>query len=290
MKRLKQPLTITVANGKGGVGKSTIIRFLSYNLALKGYKTLVVDEDPQSNTTKTMLITKENHEEKEHYQINKTLMAGVRDGDLKPLITPIIDNLDMIPSHMDFKNLPTFLAKKYGIAESIDKNYHQIELKKVSFMRDLLEPIKQDYDFILIDTPPTTSVYTRSAVYASDYVILAFQTQSDSYDGALQFLENDMSDLIENFDADTDIIGVLPNQFTYHGAIDETVLADAVEKFGQQNIFEHIIPFAKRIQSAPRLGIRKDTYWDKKLFKDVIDPLTEDFLNRVEKVGGFEDE
>lgn len=131
-------------------------------------------------------------------------------------------------------------------------------------MRDLLEPIKKDYDFILIDTPPTTSVYTRSAVYASDYVILAFQTQSDSYDGALQFLENDMSDLIENFDADTDIIGVLPNQFTYHGAIDETVLADAVEKFGQQNIFEHIIPFAKRIQSAPRLGIRKDTYWDKK--------------------------
>lgn len=77
-----------------------------------------------------MLITKENHEEKEHYQINKTLMAGVRDGDLKSLITPIIKNLDMIPSHMDFKNLPTFLAKKYGIAESIDKNYHQIELKK----------------------------------------------------------------------------------------------------------------------------------------------------------------
>ncbi len=72
MKKFR-PLTITVANAKSGVGKSTIIRYLSYSLALRGYKTLVVDEDPQANTTKTMILT-------------KTLMAGVRDRNLQDLI------------------------------------------------------------------------------------------------------------------------------------------------------------------------------------------------------------
>ncbi|MDT0112163.1 ParA family protein [Listeria booriae] len=285
---LKRPLTITVANSKGGVGKSTIIRYLSYSLALMGYKTLVIDEDPQANTTKTMILTRERyHTEDDIFVLDKTLMAGVRDGNLEDLIVNVMDNLDVIPSHIDFKRFPAFLNKIYGSAEEGDLDYVEIESKKVNIMKDLIAPFKHNYDFILIDTPPTISDYTRTATVASDYIIIAFQTQSDSLDGAVDYIEDQLTELVEVFGAETDVLGILPNQLSNTGAIDKQVLDDAIGIFGEQNIFNNIIPFAKRVQSAPRTGMRNDLYWDKKLFKDIIDPLTIDFLERVAIMEGI---
>ena len=277
-----RPLTITVANAKGGVGKSTIIRYLSYSLALRGYKTLVVDEDPQANTTKTMILTKTLNQTDDHvFVFNKTLMAGVRDRNLQDLIVNVMPNLDVIPSHIDFKGLPAFLTKVYGSAEEGDSDYFEIESKRIRFMKDLLEPIKPQYDFILIDTPPTISDYTRSATFASDYVIIAFQTQSDSLDGAKDYISDQLTSLVNVFGAETDVVGILPNQLSNTGAIDREVVQDAINMFGEVNLFKNIIPFAKRVQSAPRSGIRNDTDWDKKLFDEIIEPLTDDFLNRI---------
>ena len=67
-------------------------------------------------------------------------------------------------------------------------------------MKDLLEPVKPDYDFVLIDTPPTMSDFTRNAAYASDYIIMAFQTQSDSLDGVEDYISEEVTPLVEKFD------------------------------------------------------------------------------------------
>ncbi|MGM0334010.1 hypothetical protein IGJ04_002960 [Enterococcus sp. AZ050] len=89
-KVLRGPLTITVANSKGGVGKTTIIRYLSYVLSRLGFKVLVVDADPQANTTKTMLLTKNYYSEDEIFIVEKTMMAGIVEKDLSKLVIPII--------------------------------------------------------------------------------------------------------------------------------------------------------------------------------------------------------
>lgn len=288
--KLRRPLTITIANSKGGVGKTTITRYLPYALAERGYRTLVIDADPQSNLTKTMGITKQLNAPDEIFTIDKSMMAAVQDGSLGEAVLNVMPKLDEIPSAIDFKSFPTYLSKLYGVADETDSNYFEVENRKIRVLRDLIAPLKPDYAFIFIDTPPTDSQYVRNATMASDYVVIAFQTQSDSLDGAIQFINEELSDLVNNFGADTDVLGILPNQVSSGGAIDQVVISDAIEKFGRQNMFEHIIPFAKRIQSAPRSGITRKGYWNARLFHDVIDPLTDDLFKRLEMVGEVEND
>lgn len=279
---VNRPLTVTVANSKGGVGKTTIIRYLSYVLANMGFRVLVVDADPQANTTKTMLLTKNYHsKDDEIFIIEKTMLAGIVEKDLSQLVIPIIDNLFCIPSHVDFKNFPKYLNKLYGDAiEGIDDNYMEIEKNRISVLKNLIDPIKKDYDFVLIDTPPTMSDFTKNAAFASDYIIMAFQTQSDSLDGVEDYLNEEVGPLVEKFGLKTEIVGILPNQLS-KGSIDNTVVADAIEKFGKQNLFDNILPFVKRVQSTPRTGLNIDTYWDKLAYDEVFVPLAQDFINRI---------
>lgn len=278
---LRRPLTITVANSKGGVGKTTIIRYLSYVLSRLGFKVLVVDADPQANTTKTMLLTKNYYSEDEIFIVEKTMMAGIVEKDLSKLVIPIIENLYCIPSHIDFKNFPKYLTRLYGDSiEGLDDNYKEIESKRISVLRDLIKPIKADYDFVLIDTPPTMSDFTRNAAYASDYMIMAFQTQPDSLDGVTDYINEELTPLMEDFDFETEIVGILPNHLS-KGSIDTTVVNDAIELFGEENFFNNIIPFTKRVQTTPRTGLNTDTYWDEKAYNEVFEPLALNFLERI---------
>ncbi|MBU4643118.1 ParA family protein [Bacillus toyonensis] len=281
--KLKRPLTITVANSKGGVGKSTIVRHLSYHLALKGYKVLTVDMDPQANTTKTMILTRKQLND-EYFAFEKTLMRAVQDGSLDGMQLNILENLDLLPSHSDFENFESLLTSKFGHAEATDPNYHEVESNKINYFRHLLEPLKQNYDFIIIDSPPTASYYTKSSAMASDYVLVAFQTQSDSLDGAKDYISRFLTKLVEEFNAQLDVIGILPNQLHSAGKIDLTVLQDAKNIFGENNLFKNLIPYAKRIQSVPRMGLNNEKYWDKKLFDEVFEPFTVEFLERINEM------
>lgn len=280
-------LTITVSNSKGGVGKTTIIRYLSYVLANQGFKTLVIDADPQANVTKTMLLTKNyDNSDSEIFLVEKTMMAGIVERDIKQLIIPIIENLYCIPSHIDFKNFNKYLTRMYGEAiEGLDSNYYEVEKNRISELKNLIEPFKKDFDFILIDTPPTMSDFTRNAAFASDYIIMAFQTQSDSLDGVMDYLEYELKPLVETFDSNTDVVGILPNQLS-KGSIDSTVINDAKETFGEQNLFENIIPFVKRVQSTPRTGLTRESYWDNLAYEEVFLPLTNEFLKRIKMFEG----
>lgn len=134
---MKKGLTITVSNSKGGVGKTTIIRYLSFVLANMGYKTLVIDADPQANVTKTMLLTKNyNSDNDDIFIVEKTMMAGIVERDIEQLIIPIIDNLYCIPSHIDFKNFNKYLTRLYGEAiEGLDDNYVEVERNRISELK-----------------------------------------------------------------------------------------------------------------------------------------------------------
>lgn len=284
--KIRKPRIINIGNEKGGVGKTSIIRLLPTELASQGFKCLIIDMDPQSNTTKSLFVTRELfHPNEEFIVFDKTLMKGISDGNLKELIINVMPNLDFIPSAIDLSSFSKFLSKSFGLVDIGDSNYYEVTEKQYSYFKKLVDDIKEGYDFIFFDTPPTMSDITQAVSYTSDYILIAFQTQSDSLDGAVSFLNQTLLPLSENMNTNFEIIGILPNQMT-KGNIDSTVLDDAKLIFGNDNVFENLIPFSKAIQNIPRKGITKEGYWNSKLFSSTIEPIANEFIERINIIEG----
>lgn len=278
---VKKTRKITVGNEKGGVGKTSIIRLLPFILASLGFKCLIIDKDTQSNTTKSLFVTRELYHEDEVTVFEKTLMKGIADGDLKDLVLNVKPNLDFIPSSLDFASFPVFLSKKFGLVDIGESDYIPVTKAKYEYFKSLVNDVSKDYDFVFFDTPPTISDYTKAAAYASDYILIAFQTQSDSLDGANSYITNTLKPLVEDFGAPIEVLGILPNQVTKNGSIDAKTIADATEMFGEENLFKNIIPYVKAIQNIPRNGITREGYWNNKMFTEVFEPITEEFLSKI---------
>ena len=105
---------ITFGNFKGGVGKTSSSAMVGYILSKKGKKVLLVDVDPQGNLTSLMLKTKQRlSNDSEVVMFDRTLMSAISEGDLTSIITSINDNLDLLPSYVDFTSYPAFLERLY---------------------------------------------------------------------------------------------------------------------------------------------------------------------------------
>lgn len=102
---------ISIGNQKGGVGKSSLVRLLPSVLAFSGKKVLLIDMDPQANTTKSMFVTRKNYYEDEVVVFKKTLMAGIVEGNLTDLVINVLPNLDFIPSSSDLESFLRFCLK-----------------------------------------------------------------------------------------------------------------------------------------------------------------------------------
>lgn len=113
----------------------------------------------------------------------------------------------------------------------------------------------------------------------------AIEELDDNYIEVERNRISELKPLVETFGSNTDVVGILPNQLS-KGTIDTTVIDDAKKTFGDQNLFNSIIPFVKRVQSTPRTGLNRDTYWDNLAYDEVFVPLTEDFLKRINMFEG----
>ncbi|EJM6126775.1 AAA family ATPase [Enterococcus faecalis] len=277
---------ISIGNQKGGVGKSSLVRLLPSVLAFSGKKVLLIDMDPQANTTKSMFVTRKNYYEDEVVVFKKTLMAGIVEGNLTDLVINVLPNLDFIPSSSDLESFPTFLSKKFGLVDKTDLDFYEVKDKAYEYFNSLIESLKDNYDYIFFDTPPTVSDYVRAVSYVSDYILIAFQTQSDSLDGAKEFLEDTLIPLVENTRAEFEVVGILPNQMTKNGSIDTSSLNDAYTIFGKENVFENILPFKKPIQNIPRHGVTLEGYWNSKMYIDTLIPITKELVTRISLIEG----
>ena len=164
---------MSFCNQKGGVGKTSTTALVSYNLSKLGYKTLVIDFDPQANITQLFLKTK-TRGQSAVATINKSLMTVLQNEEpLTNAILSINENLDLIPTAVDFSLYGRFLENK----ESDEKS-------RVAYFRKLLEEQLIDhYDFIFIDVPPTLGLSNDTAFYACDQIIIVLQTQERSLVG-----------------------------------------------------------------------------------------------------------
>ncbi|MBC1403088.1 ParA family protein [Listeria booriae] len=257
-----------VGNFKGGVGKTKVVTMLAYQSAVtKNKKTLVVDLDPQGNATSVLARTGN------ITSIDKSITEGFKHENLVDQVTNIIDNLDLIPANTAFRNLSKILIEKYPDDENA----------QVFYLRELLEPLKEHYDAIYIDVPPTISDYSDTAMLAADYCIIVLQTQELSLDGASTYIAY-MQYLADTYDSNLNVLGLIPMMLRKGGRVDEEILQQAKEKYGN-NVLNTVINYQERLKVYDVEGISmkynvngKLDMWDKKahqVFENVLAELEE---------------
>lgn len=264
----KQAITLTVGNFKGGVGKTTNSILIAYTLAQNGIKTLVIDLDPQANATKTLTLTKLNQDEDGILTFEKTLMRGIADNKIDDLPIKIIDNLFLMPSNIDFEEFAKFLYQSTD--NQTDEDF---------YFSKLLDPIKESFDIIIIDVPPMSKEITRNAVTSSDYVLISLQTQEHSLTGAENYIE-ELNKLNEKYDLNLTVVGLLPVLLKNTGTVDEYIIENAKEIFGESNIFSTIVPQMERIKRFDINGITNHDRHDLKVLQK-YNEVTDELITRL---------
>lgn len=262
---------LSFANFKGGVGKTSTTALVSYELAKKGYKVLDIDFDAQANLTSLLLQTKSNNEN--IITLDKSFMKAINeDLDLEDIKFNIMDNLDLIPNAVDFSMYPRY----------IDKNFNN-EYSKIAFMKSLISKIKKDYDFIFIDVPPTISLQNDTAYFACDQIIIVLQTQTRSLDGAEIFIDYLQDTLVNEFDSEVDVLGVLPVLSKRNASVDKEVLRDAKDQY-KDDVFDSHIMQMERIKRYDMTGItdNKKDMWDKQVH-EIFGNTADEIIRRLEE-------
>lgn len=268
---MKKATTVTLANFKGGVGKSVNTSMISYHLAKMGFRTLVIDLDPQAHSTKILFKTKL-AETKIMPTITTSFMTAIVENiDVRECIHEISENLYVLPNAVDFSIYTDFLNKEFK-KDKDDKN-------KVSHLKNLLSPLKSEYDFILVDVPPTISKYTDNALMMSDYVVIVLQTEELSFDGAMDFIKY-LQDLIDLYSVDIDILGILPVLQKNDSKVDQSILNYAIEQFDESNMFNTVVKRMERIKRFTMEGIKNVDMHDKNVHA-VYKEVTAEFLKRL---------
>lgn len=266
-------VTIVVGNFKGGVGKTKVSVMASWELVFKhNKKVLLVDLDPQGNASTLIARSLEID------NIDKSIFDGFQEGNLKNSILKAHDNLHLIPAQVSFKNLPKFLYGKFS--EEIDQ---------VNYLNKLLDPIREDYDYIFIDVPPTISDFSDNAMMAADYVLIILQAQELSLEGAETYVKY-LQFMVDEYDADIQVAGILPVLLRPGGRVDVSTLERAKETFGEDNVFNTVVKHLERLKSWDVTGIKNEDQHDRNahnIFEKVVEELLEK-LNTFEMEGKYD--
>ena len=193
-------MTFAIANQKGGEGKTTTALNLSHGLAINSYKTLLIDMDPQANSTGVFLNPEDKNSSISNIFLNKQ--------DINQVIQATkYDNLWLLPS-------------KISLAEV---EFSSLNLEAPYILRDALAKMKETFDFIVIDCPPSLSILTINALVASQRAIIPLQAEKFSVDG-IRGLQNTIESIKRRINPDLQILGALVTQLKSNTILTKTIL------------------------------------------------------------------
>lgn len=253
-------MVISIANQKGGVGKTTTTLTLASIVASKGKKVLVVDLDPQSNLTSGV-----GYERTQNY---------------KSIYDVLIHDIDISEVYVstDYENL-------YLVPSKIDLAATEIELvsrmSRERVLKNKLDAIRDNFDFIFIDCPPSLGLLTINALVASDGVLIPVQCEYFALEGISQ-LVNTVNLVKKSLNSSLEIEGVVMTMFDARTKLSVEVVKE-VQSYFKGTLFDTIIPRNVRISESPSFGKPVDKYDPSSVGAKAYVRLGEEFLKRFEK-------
>ena len=228
---------IAIANQKGGVGKTTTSINLSASLAAKGKKVLVIDMDPQGNTTSGYGIDKNNLDD----TIYELILGECAITDC--ILKEVIPNVSILPSNV---NLAAAEIELIGVE------------RKEYILKNEVDYIKDQYDYIMIDCPPSLSMLTINAMTTADSVLVPIQCEYYALEGLSQLIHT-INLVKERLNEDLDMEGVVFTMYDSRTNLSNQVVENVKQNL-KQKVYDTVIPRNIRLAEAPSYGMPISVY------------------------------
>ena len=245
---------VSITNQKGGVGKTTTSINLSTVLAKKGKKVLLIDADPQGNATSGVGVDKD-----QQFSVYDVLIEDIEIENT--LQKTKVKNLDLCPSNINLAGAEVQLV-------GMENREHRLKQK--------LDNIKDEYDFIIIDCPPSLGLVTLNAFTASDSVLIPIQCEYYALEGLGQLL-NTIELVKQHMNKSLQIEGALLTMYDVRTNLSNQVVREVKKYFGDK-VYKNVIPRNVKLSEAPSYGLPITMYDAKSKGAKSYDKFAKEFL------------